>query len=67
MTRIRKGRSEYRGSDFPNGPTDGRMIYSSITPWVHMLYTAEDDSEHVELDFTSGASARDRDDHFGVS
>ncbi|WWC90218.1 uncharacterized protein L201_005151 [Kwoniella dendrophila CBS 6074] len=29
-----------------------KMIYSSITPYVHMLYTAESDQEHIELDFT---------------
>lgn len=28
------------------------MIYSSITPYVHMLYTDEFDQEHVELDFS---------------
>ncbi len=47
-----------------------RMIYSSITPYVHMLYTAEDDTEHVELDF-SGSRRRSEDiwgyDSFGVS
>lgn len=38
-----------------------RMIYSSITPYVHMLRTAEHDMEHATLDF------RDRGhDHFGV-
>ncbi|OXG54142.1 WD-repeat protein 23 [Cryptococcus neoformans] len=29
-----------------------KMIYSSITPYVHMLYTDEFDQEHVELDFS---------------
>ncbi|WVQ82798.1 hypothetical protein IAT38_004930 [Cryptococcus sp. DSM 104549] len=28
-----------------------KMIYSSITPYVHMLYTDEFDQEHVELNF----------------
>lgn len=28
------------------------MIYSSITPYVNMLRTAEDDEEHVCLDFS---------------
>lgn len=38
-----------------------RMIYSSITPYVHMLRTDEHDTDHQTLDF------RDRgDDHFGV-
>lgn len=30
-----------------------RMIYSSITPVVHMFKTAEHDEEHVSLDFRS--------------
>ncbi|WVW81244.1 hypothetical protein I302_103235 [Kwoniella bestiolae CBS 10118] len=30
-----------------------KMIYSSITPYVHMLYTAESDQEHVELNFST--------------
>jgi hypothetical protein len=54
--------------------TDTRMIYSSITPYVHMLYTAEHESEHIQLDFTGSAqTGRSRgirdytDDHFGVS
>ncbi|WVR03078.1 hypothetical protein IAU60_000067 [Kwoniella sp. DSM 27419] len=29
-----------------------KMIYSSITPCVHMLYTTEFDQEHIELDFS---------------
>jgi WD repeat-containing protein 23 len=29
-----------------------RMIYSSITPYVHMLHTAEFEAEHTCLDFT---------------
>jgi hypothetical protein len=47
-----------------------RMIYSSITPYVHMLRTAEDDEEHVCLDF-SDPNPRRGDIHgydsFGVS
>lgn len=45
------------------------MIYSSITPYVHMLYTAEDDSEHVELDFSARRRRGDvfGYDNFGVS
>lgn len=35
-----------------------RMIYSSITPYVHMLYTAEDDTDHVLLDFSSHRRGR---------
>ncbi|WRT63171.1 uncharacterized protein IL334_000074 [Kwoniella shivajii] len=31
-----------------------KMIYSSITPYVHMLYTAETDQEHTELNFSAG-------------
>ncbi|KAK4684769.1 DDB1- and CUL4-associated factor 11, partial [Tremellales sp. Uapishka_1] len=44
-----------------------KMIYSSITPYVHMLYTNEHDSEHVELDF-SGDNRRNSwgYDHFGI-
>ncbi|WVQ64278.1 uncharacterized protein L199_002440 [Kwoniella botswanensis] len=38
-----------------------KMIYSSITPYVHMLYTAESDQEHIELDFSSTR----RNDRFG--
>lgn len=38
-----------------------RMIYSSITPFVHMLRTDDHDSEHTTLDFRAG-----RHDHFGV-
>jgi WD repeat-containing protein 23 len=38
-----------------------RMIYSSITPFVHMLRTDEHDSEHTTLDFRAG-----RGDHFGI-
>ena len=49
---------------------NGRMIYSSITPYVHMLRTAEDDEEHVCLDF-SDPNPRRGDIHgydsFGVS
>ncbi|WWC67343.1 uncharacterized protein I206_101251 [Kwoniella pini CBS 10737] len=46
-----------------------KMIYSSITPYVHMLYTNATDQEHVELDFTG--RRRDRDaiwghDRFGI-
>ncbi|WWC57559.1 uncharacterized protein I303_100091 [Kwoniella dejecticola CBS 10117] len=46
-----------------------KMIYSSITPYVHMLYTNETDQEHIELDFTG--RRRDRDamwgyDRFGI-
>ena len=41
---------------------DCRMIYSSITPYVHMLYTAEHDEEHVCLDFSH---SRRREDAFG--
>lgn len=37
---------------------DDRMIYSSITPYVHMLYTAEDDTDHVLLDFSSHRRGR---------
>lgn len=33
------------------------MIYSSITPYVHMLRTSEHDADHVCLDFT-GARRR---------
>jgi hypothetical protein len=29
------------------------MIYSSITPYVHMLRTGADEEEHVCLDFSS--------------
>lgn len=40
-------------SKLRRGVTDSlRMIYSSITPYVHMLRTAEDDEEHVCLDFS---------------
>lgn len=46
------------------------IIYSSITPYVHMFYTSEHDSEHVCLDF-SGSRRRSEDiwgyDSFGVS
>ncbi|KLT41773.1 WD40 repeat-like protein [Cutaneotrichosporon oleaginosum] len=38
-----------------------RMIYSSITPVVHLLKTDDHDSEHVALDFRVG-----RHDHFGI-
>ncbi|KAL7421369.1 hypothetical protein Q5752_004254 [Cryptotrichosporon argae] len=45
-----------------------KMIYSSITPYVHMLYTSEHDTEHVEFDFTSQRrrGAHDYFDHFGI-
>ena len=49
-----------------------RMIYSSITPYVHMLSTAEFEAEHTCLDFT-GRRQRGRGfdgwgyDGFGVS
>jgi WD repeat-containing protein 23 len=46
------------------------MIYSSITPYVHMLYTSEDDQEHIELDFSArrrGRGAMYGYDSFGVS
>ncbi|OCF34893.1 hypothetical protein I316_03440 [Kwoniella heveanensis BCC8398] len=36
-----------------------RMIYSSITPYVHMIYTNEFDQEHTELDFSSSGGRRD--------
>ena len=43
-----------------------RMIYSSITPYVHMLYTAADDTDHIELDFTSSnRRGRHRGDYWG--
>jgi hypothetical protein len=45
------------------------MIYSSITPYVHMLRTAEDDEEHVCLDFSDPNPRRGREyghDSFGV-
>lgn len=29
-----------------------RMIYSSITPYVHLLRTAEHEHEHTMLDFS---------------
>lgn len=35
------------------------MIYSSITPYVHMLYTAEHDEEHICLDFSHSRGRRD--------
>ncbi|GMK58776.1 hypothetical protein CspeluHIS016_0602180 [Cutaneotrichosporon spelunceum] len=38
-----------------------RMLYSSITPFVHMLRTEEHDSEHTTLDFRAA-----RHDHFGI-
>lgn len=46
-----------------------RMIYSSITPYVHMLNTAEHDEDHHQLDFTSrtGRGYYGGNDHFGVS
>jgi WD repeat-containing protein 23 len=46
------------------------MIYSSITPYVHMLRTAEDDEEHVCLDFNDPSPRRGDTygyDNFGVS
>ncbi|WVF66532.1 hypothetical protein IAT40_001272 [Kwoniella sp. CBS 6097] len=36
-----------------------KMIYSSITPYVHMVYTNEFDQEHTELDFSSSRGRRD--------
>lgn len=39
-----------------------RMIYSSITPQVHMLKTDEHDTDHTTLDFRERGH-----DHFGVS
>ncbi|WVQ94146.1 hypothetical protein IAU59_001224 [Kwoniella sp. CBS 9459] len=36
-----------------------KMIYSSITPYVHMVYTNEFDQEHTELDFSGRRSGRD--------
>jgi WD repeat-containing protein 23 len=41
------------------------MIYSSITPYVHMLYTAEDEQEHIELDFSGERRRRNEDSMFG--
>ncbi|KAJ9113030.1 hypothetical protein QFC22_006126 [Naganishia vaughanmartiniae] len=42
------------------------MIYSSITPHVHLLRTAEHDDEHTLLDFAAtGASARRDGRHWG--
>lgn len=32
------------------------MIYSSITPHVHLLKTAEHDHEHTMLDFSATSS-----------
>lgn len=51
---------------------ENRMIYSSITPRVHLLRTAEHEDEHQELDFSdSGDHRRFRSywgaGHFGVS
>ncbi|WOO85120.1 LEC14B [Vanrija pseudolonga] len=45
-----------------------RMIYSSITPYVHMLNTAEHDEDHHQLDFTSrtGRGYYGGMDHFGI-
>jgi WD repeat-containing protein 23 len=44
------------------------MIYSSITPYVHMLRTAADDEEHVCLDFSSSRGRGPYGyDSFGVS
>ena len=45
--------------------TRDRMIYSSITPYVHMLYTAEDEQEHIELDFSGERRRRGEDSMFG--
>lgn len=52
----------------PYANTWDRMIYSSITPYVHMLYTAEHDEEHVCLDFSHSRPRRDDYgyDSFGV-
>ncbi len=48
--------------------TWNRMIYSSITPYVHMLYTSEHDSEHIQLDFSSSSQRNAWGyDRFGVS
>ncbi|TXT13148.1 hypothetical protein VHUM_01549 [Vanrija humicola] len=46
-----------------------RMIYSSITPYVHMLNTAEHDEEHHQLNFSSrsGRGYYGGMDHFGFS
>lgn len=48
--------------------TTYRMIYSSITPYVHMLYTAEHDEEHICLDFSHSTRRNDAFgyDSFGV-
>ncbi|RXK42673.1 hypothetical protein M231_00228 [Tremella mesenterica] len=46
-----------------------KMIYSSITPYVHMLYTAQHDSEHICLDFTGSRRSREEQwgyDSFGI-
>lgn len=45
------------------------MIYSSITPYVHMLYTAEHDEEHICLDFSHPRTREEvyGYDSFGVS
>lgn len=41
------------------------MIYSSITPYVHMLYTAEDESDHICLDFSNSRRRGQRNDMYG--
>jgi hypothetical protein len=41
--------------------TGNRMIYSSITPWVHMMSTSDDGTQHVPLKFGS------HNDGYGVS
>ncbi|ORY23259.1 WD40-repeat-containing domain protein [Naematelia encephala] len=48
-----------------------KMIYSSITPYVHMLYTNELDDDHIMLDFSGGGGGRRRGvawgyDSFGI-
>ncbi|KAI9633253.1 WD40-repeat-containing domain protein [Dioszegia hungarica] len=35
-----------------------RMIYSSITPYVHMLHTGEHEADHTCLDFSGSAGSR---------
>jgi hypothetical protein len=62
--RIERPRSESSVASFKGAIVDiSRMIYSSITPYVHMLYTAEDDQEHIELDFSD--DHRRTDDSWG--
>ncbi|GFZ44523.1 hypothetical protein JCM24511_02246 [Saitozyma sp. JCM 24511] len=56
-------------TDADSSRNGDRIIYSSITPYVHMFYTSEHDSEHVCLDF-SGSRRRSEDiwgyDSFGI-